>query len=330
MKNSTVRNSITEDSREQYALAIDLGGTNTEVAIVSDRGETLARTRVLTRGYKDIDSFIEAVAQRAGELIEATGTAGQIVGAGIGAPCLNAATGCIEAATDLPWPSPVPLRELLTKALGMRVEAVNDANAAAAGEARYGAVKGMKNFVMLTLGTGVGGGVMCDGHLISVRSGFAAELGHVIVNNGEGRMCGCGRRDCLQTYGSASGVVTTARRLLEERPEQPSMLREMDMEALTAADVSEAADCGDALALEVWRRTGQRLGEACASFAAFTDPEAFVFFGGVARAFPHFAEALRESFNRNALHLYSGRVQMLASTLESADAALLGAAALIL
>lgn len=324
-----MKNSAAEAGREQYVLAIDLGGTNTEVALVSRKGEIIKRGRVLTRGYADVQSFVEAVASTARELIEATDTAENIEGAGVGAPCLNAATGCIEAATDLPWPSPVPLRELLAEALGMRVEAVNDANAAAAGEARYGAVKGMKNFVMLTLGTGVGGGVMCDGHLLSGRSGFAAELGHVVVNNGEGRPCGCGRRDCLQTYCSASGVVTTAKKLLEEFPGRPSILRDMDIEALTAADVSEAADCGDGLALEVWRRTGERLGEACASFAAFADPEAFVFFGGVARAFPYFAQTLRESFDRTALHLYSGKVAMLPSALDSADAALLGAAALI-
>ncbi len=329
MENLSVKNSAAEVGRERYALAIDLGGTNTEVAVVSRKGEIIKRGRLLTRGYADVRSFVEAVASTARELIKAIGKVESIEGAGVGAPCLNAATGCIEAATDLPWPSPVPLRELLSDALGMRVEAVNDANAAAAGEAGYGVAKGMKNFVMLTLGTGVGGGVMCDGHLLSGRSGFAAELGHVVVNNGEGRPCGCGRHDCLQTYCSASGVVTTAKKLFKEFPGWPSMLRDMDIEALTAADVSEAADCGDGLALEVWRRTGERLGEACASFAAFADPEAFVFFGGVARAFPHFAQALRESFDRNALHLYSGKVAMLPSALDSADAALLGAAVLI-
>lgn len=329
MENLSVKNSAAEVGRERYALAIDLGGTNTEVAVVSRKGEIIGRRRLLTRAYHDGRSFVEVVANNARELMEATGTTECIDGAGVGAPCLNAATGCIEAATDLPWPSPVPLRELLTEALGMRVEAVNDANAAAAGETRYGATKGMKNFVMLTLGTGVGGGVMCDGHLLSGRSGFAAELGHVVVNNGEGRPCGCGRHDCLQTYCSASGVVTTAKKLLEENPGRPSILREMDSEALTAADVSEAADCGDGLALEVWQRTGERLGEACASFAAFADPEAFVFFGGVAEAFPYFVKALSESFDRNALHLYSGKVAMLPSSLHSADTALLGAAALI-
>ncbi len=330
MEKSTEKNSAAEVGRARYALAIDLGGTNTEVAVVSHEGEIVGRRRLLTRAYADVRSFVEAVAENARELMEATGTIEAVEGAGVGAPCLNAATGCIEAATDLPWPSPVPLRELLTEALGIRVEAVNDANAAAAGEARYGAAKGMKNFVMLTLGTGVGGGVMCDGHLLSGRSGFAAELGHVVVNNGEGRPCGCGRNDCLQTYCSASGVVTTAKNLLKDYLGRPSMLRDMDVDALTAADVSEAADCGDELALEVWQRTGQRLGEACASFAAFSDPEAFVFFGGVASAFPYFAQALRESFDRNALHLYSGKVAMLPSALNSADAALLGAAALIL
>ncbi len=318
-----------DEAPVRYALGIDLGGTNTVVAIVSDGGKVVNRKSISTRNYKDVERFMKKVSETARELMTESGLSGKIEGVGIGAPCLNASTGCIEAATDLPWPSPIALRELTESCLGLRCVAVNDANAAAAGEAAFGAARGMRNFVMLTLGTGVGGGVMCDGHLLSGRSGFAAELGHIEVVRGEGRLCSCGRRDCLQTYCSASGVVETACRLLKESPDRSSSLRALDETGLSAAAIAEAAREGDELALEVWKITGERLGEACASYAAFADPEAFLFFGGVAGGFPYFSQALKESFDRNALHLYRGKVAMLPSDMKDSDAALLGAASLI-
>lgn len=307
-----------------YALAIDIGGTNTEIAVVGRDGHIEGRDRIpTTAGGTDIQSYINKVAQCAAPLIEA---AGGVIGAGVVAPCINDTTAVIEGATNLPWPQPVPLGALLGAAVGCPVYAVNDANAAAVGEHAYGAARGMDNFIMITLGTGVGGGVVCDGHLLAGRNGYAGELGHIQVLGGEGRQCGCHRQDCLETYCSASGVTETARKVLADGYPDSEL---HGADPLTARAVGEAADRGDAAAIEVWRRTGEVLGRACAGFAAFTDPEAFVFFGGVAASFAHFAPALRQAFDSHALHLYAGRVAMLHSGLPSSEAALLGAAGLV-
>lgn len=312
-----------------YALAIDIGGTNTEVAVISRDGKIIGRDRIPTDVCgADVNQYMQRLALCADNLVGSLALRGLVSGIGVVAPCVNSSRGVIEAATNLPWPSPIPLRDLLRAHTGLPVTAVNDANAAAAGERKYGATQGKDNFIMITLGTGVGGGVVCDGHLLNGRQGFAAELGHIRVRDGEGRRCSCRRDDCLETYCSARGAVETARRVLASGQYPGSELHRIPAGELTAADIGHAADRGDAAAREVWRRFGQTLGDACADFAAFSDPEAFVFFGGVSKAFRHFSKSLKETYDRNALHLYAGRVGMLPSGLPSADAALLGAAAL--
>lgn len=314
-------------AQEKYTIGIDMGGTHTHVGVVGAEGDIIGRAVVPTTGYESVQAFVNTVSEEIGKLIEKNGIAKKVAGIGIGAPCANAVTGIIEAATDLPWPSPIPLVAMMEAATGLRTVITNDANAAALGEKAYGNARRINNFIMLTLGTGVGSGIVVDGHLLTGRSGFAGELGHVCFPFAADRKCGCGRFGCLQTVASAKGIVETAKRMMEENKEE-SMLAEIPLEKLTSRHVGEAADKGDATALRVLRFTGECIGKACASFAAFSDPEAIVLFGGVAAAAPHMLPAIREAFDREALHLYRGKVKFLTSSLPEADAAILGAASL--
>lgn len=310
--------------KEEYAAGIDIGGTNSVFGLVDSRGNIVCRGAVPTGSYPDPESFAADISHRLMEMAAHTGAS--VAGIGIGAPCANSRTGEIEAATDLPWPSPIPLARMFATNTGVPVMMGNDANAAAIGEMNYGAARGMRDFILLTLGTGVGSGIICDGNLIDGHRSFAGELGHVRAWRREGRICGCGRPDCLQTYCSAKGVVATALRMLDSARE--SSLRKIPADRLTSKDVAVAANEGDALAADVLRFTGEVLGEACAQFAAFTDPEAIILFGGVAHAGELLTSAMEEAFDRNALSLYRGKVRFLLSGLSEADAALLGASAL--
>lgn len=320
--------SAMKDLKEKnYVLGIDMGGTNTEFAVVNARGEIVDRDSIPTVGHRDIYDYVARLKSGVEALVKRSNTRGCLRGIGVGAPCANRYTGCIEAATDLPWPSPIPLAALLEQAFSLPVSITNDANAAAAGEMAYGRARGLKNFIMVTLGTGVGSGIVCDGHLLSGTRGFAGELGHVVVRGNGDRLCGCGRYDCLETYCSAKGVVRTAKELLGNC-QDTSELRAIPEDSLTAKAICDAARRGDAIANEVYDFTGRMLGKACADFAAFTDPEAFILFGGVAKAGNLIVEPMREAMEENMLHLYKNRVEILFSSLSDAEAALLGASAL--
>lgn len=307
--------------KKKYVCGIDIGGTNTVVALVDEQGVIPARRSMPTAG-----ETVEAYAAKIGELIEEIlADAGvrreEVSGIGICAPCADYRTGMIEAATNLPWPMPIALRDIVSKATGMAVAVSNDANAAAVGEMRYGAARGMKDFIVLTLGTGVGSGIVCDGHLLTGHRGFAGELGHSSVRGGEGRKCGCGRTDCLETYCAAPGVVATATAVMRRRG--------MEVPAeLTAKMVGEAADRGEEWAVEALEYTGSVIGRACADFVTFSDPEAIILFGGVANAFRHFEPAMRKALEEHTLFLYRNRVKILATGLKATYAAVLGAAAL--
>jgi glucokinase len=259
-------------------------------------------------------------------LIDEVGGIEKIKAMGIGAPNGNYYSGCIEDAPNLEWRGNIPLVKMFQEALGIPVVLTNDANAAAIGEMAYGAARGMKNFIEITLGTGVGSGVVVNGQLVYGHDGFAGELGHVIVEK-NGRECGCGRRGCLECYCSGTGIARSAiEKLAVSR--RPSSLRDILSSKLEAKDVSIAASNGDELALEILADTGRRLGEACANFAPFSSPEAFIFFGGPTKAGELLMAHVRKAYDENVLFVYKGKAKILLSELDGASAAVLGASAL--
>ena len=244
----------------------------------------------------------------------------------MGAPNANYYTGQIEQAPNLPWKGTVPLARMLQERLTLPVTLTNDANAAALGEMTYGVARGMKDFIMITLGTGVGSGIVINGRLVYGHDGFAGELGHVIVRRG-GRLCGCGRRGCLETYCSATGIVRTVHEMLSST-DTPSLLRDIPLDKVTSKDIYDAAEQGDKLALEIFRFTGTVLGEAFADFIAFSSPEAIVLFGGLAKAGEYIMAPIREAMDANVMSIYKGKTRLLTSALKDSDAAVLGASAL--
>ena len=312
-----------------YVIGLDLGGTNSVFGIVDARGEIKATTAIKTGGYSRVEDYVKASVEALQPIIEQVGGMERIKAMGIGAPNGNYYKGTIEMAPNLPWAhdSVVPLADLFSDALGIPVALTNDANAAAIGEMTYGVARGMKDFIVITLGTGVGSGIVTGGHLLYGSDGFAGELGHVTMVRGEeGRLCGCGRKGCLECYCSATGVARTARELLA-KSDRPSLLREMNPEDITSLDVSIAAGKGDALAREIYDFTGKMLGEACADFAAFSSPEAFIFFGGMTKAGDLIMRPIKEAYNQHVLPIFRGKAQFLISGLDGASAAVLGASA---
>jgi glucokinase len=311
-----------------YVIGLDMGGTNSVFGIVDARGIIKAQTVIKTRGYKNVEEYVKTAVEALQPAIDLVGGIEMIKGMGIGAPNANYYTGTIDNAANLEWKGIVPIAKLFSDALGVPVRVTNDANAAAMGEMTYGAARGMKNFIMITLGTGVGSGIVCDGRVIYGSDGFAGELGHVIVDRSENaRPCGCGRKGCLETYCSATGVARTARYLLETSPEQ-SLLRKLNVDEITSFDVYQAAEAGDKLALEIFEETGKRLGAACADFAAFSSPEAFIFFGGLTKAGDYIMDPIKRAYDENVLFVYKDKAKLLVSTLNGSEAAVLGASAL--
>ena len=310
-----------------YVVGIDIGGTNTVFGIVDARGNVIASNSIKTGKHANIEDYIAELKVALNKLIEAHDAKDKIHGIGVGAPNSNYFTGTIEYATNLPWKGVVPLAKLLTEAFGVPVAVTNDANAAAIGEMTYGAARGMKDFIMITLGTGVGSGIVVNGQLVYGHDGFAGELGHVIVKPSNGRMCGCGRTGCLETYCSATGVARTAREFLEIRTD-PSRLRDLPIEEITSKDVYDAAIAGDKLAREIFQYTGEIMGRAFANVVAFSSPVAIILFGGLARAGELLMKPIKESMDRNMLNMFKGKTKLLLSELKESDAAVLGASAL--
>lgn len=305
-----------------------MGGTNSVFGIVDARGSIKVQTAIKTGAYPTIEEYVEAACTALQPIIDTVGGIGKIRGMGIGAPNGNYYSGCIESAANLVWKGSVPICKLFQEKLGIPVALSNDANAAAQGEMAYGAARGMKNFIMITLGTGVGSGIVVNGQLVLGCDGFAGELGHVVVDHSpEGRPCGCGRKGCLETYCSATGVARTAREFLSKRSEE-SLLRDMNPDDITSLDVYNAAMAGDKLAKDVYDFTGMMLGRSCADFMAFSSPEAFVFFGGLTKAGELLMAPLRKAYDEHVLYCYSGKAKLLVSTLNGSEAAVLGASAL--
>ncbi len=311
-----------------YVIGLDLGGTNSVFGIVDADANIVATTSIRTGGHADLDAYVECCCNALTPLIEGVGGIANIKGMGIGAPNGNYYTGNIELAPNLPWKGIVPFAKMFSDKLGIPVVLTNDANAAAIGEMTYGVAKGMKNFIMLTLGTGVGSGVVVNGELVYGCDGFAGELGHVIVDiTSEARTCGCGRKGCLEAYCSATGVARTAREFLTKRPDA-SELRNIPLEEITSKDVSVAAEHGDVLARDVYKFTGELLGRTCANFTPFCSPEAYVFFGGLTKAGDLIMNPIKEAYDANVQNIFKGKAKMLVSQLDDASAAVLGAAAL--
>ena len=319
------------ESQKPYVIGVDLGGTNTVFGIVDTYGKIVAEDSIKTQKYKTAEEFVEAGVACLLPLIAQGGGTEKIEGMGIGAPNANYYTGAIEIAPNIAWAhdSVVPLGEMFSQKLGIPVHLTNDANAAALGEMAYGAARGMKNFIVITLGTGVGSGIVINGQLVYGHDGFAGELGHVTMVRGEeGRVCGCGRKGCLECYCSASGMARTAREMLANT-DRPSLLREKNPADIESLDVSIAAGKGDELANEIFQFTGKMLGEACADFTAFSSPEAYIFFGGLCKAGDLIMKPIEESYNRAVMPIYRGKAKFLVSGLMNANAAVLGASALV-
>lgn len=317
---------------KKYSIGIDIGGTTTSVAIVSKDGSILDCKKIHTSEYND-ESF-RLFTQRVSSTISSMTKdlkikKDEIVGVGIGAPCANGLTGIIEGATDLPWASPIMIKSLMEEELQLQVYIDNDANLAATGEHEYGAAKGHDNFIMITLGTGVGSGIFCNGKLVTGANGLAGELGHTRVGLGKyhTRMCSCGRPGCVQTYCNASGIVQTANELLKEHT-TPSLLRDIPCSEMSPKTIFDAAEKGDEIARETFEITGDALGTACAEFAAFSNPSVIVLFGGITAANKYFMPSLKKAIDREILFLYRNNLEIKLSELPSADAALLGASAL--
>ena len=313
-----------------YVIGLDLGGTNSVFGIVDTRGEIKATTAIKTGGFETADDYVQASVDALKVIIDQVGGIEKIKSMGIGAPNANYYKGTIEFAPNLPWAHQciVPLADMFSKKLGIPVAMTNDANAAAIGEMVYGAARGMKNFIVITLGTGVGSGIVVNGQVLYGHDGFAGELGHVTMVRGEeGRLCGCGRKGCLECYCSATGVARTAREQLA-KSDRPSLLRELNPDKITSLDVSIAAEKGDELAQEIYQFTGKMLGEACADFAAFSSPEAFIFFGGMVKAGELIMKPIRDAYEAHVLPIFRGKAKFLVSGLDGASAAVLGASAI--
>ena len=310
-----------------YVVGIDIGGTNTVFGIVDARGTIIASGSIKTNKFNEVEDYVNELHTELFRLLEQNNATDKIMGIGVGAPNGNYFNGTIEFAPNLPWRGVIPLAQMLTDRFGIPVSLTNDANAAAIGEMTYGAARGLKDFIMITLGTGVGSGIVVNGQLVYRHDGFAGELGHVIVRPNNGRLCGCGRTGCLEAYTSATGVARTAREFLEVRND-PSSLRQIPIQDITSKDVYDAAITGDKLALEIFDYTGKILGEAFANFIAFSSPKAIILFGGLAKAGDLILKPIKEAMDRNTLNIYKGKVKIMFSELKESDAAVLGASAL--
>lgn len=312
-----------------YAIGLDLGGTNSVFGIVDNEGNIIETASMKTGGYTEAKDYFKAAFDTLMPIIDKVGGIDKIERMGIGAPNGNYLNGCIEMAPNLPWAheTSVPLAKMFSGRLGgLPVHVTNDANAAALGEMTYGVARGMKDFIVLTLGTGVGSGIVINGQMVYGCDGMAGELGHVIMRR-DGRECGCGRRGCLEAYCSATGVARTAREWLTAT-DRPSLLREIPMEKITSLDVCIAAGKGDAMANEIFQFTGEMLGEACANFAAFSSPEAFIFFGGMTKAGDLIMKPIEETYRAKVMPVFRDKPKFLVSSLDGAGAAVLGAAAI--
>lgn len=313
---------------KSYVIGIDIGGTNTVVGVVDARGNVIGATSLKTQHQPTFAEYIAEVHNETLKLLASLEIKVEdIQGIGVGAPNANFYNGTIENAANLRWKGILPLTDELFHKFGIPAACTNDANAAAIGEMTYGVARGMKNFIMITLGTGVGSGIVANGQLLYGSDGFAGELGHVTVKRNNGRLCGCGRSGCLECYCSATGVARTAREMLELTPE-PSLLRNLETDEITSKDVYDAAIAGDNVAKKIFDFTGKVLGEAFSNFVTFSAPEAIILFGGLTKSGDLLLRPIKKAMEENVLFVWKDKVKILTSELKDTDAAVLGASAL--
>lgn len=315
----------------EYTIGIDIGGTNTTWGIVNRKGTIFETGAIKTRDYPTINLFFDDLKKQIQPLIGQYGKE-QINGIGIGAPQANFYTGEIIDAANLPWKGILKIKEMSEAHFGLHTTVTNDANATAIGEMTYGAAKGMDNFIVVTLGTGVGSGIVANGRLIYGHTGMAGELGHTIVIP-NGRQCGCGRKGCLETYTSATGIVTTALEFLkkdEQASGNPKWLCNIYKATgrVKAHEIYEAAVAGDDTAIAIFNYTGEILGQSLANVAAITEPQAIILFGGLAQAGTYILNPTRQAMEENLLFCYKGNIALIQSGLEERNASILGAAAI--
>lgn len=316
---------------KNYAIGIDMGGTGTKFGLVNGEGQVLRSSSIPTQQYPEISDFCDTLCHQLKQLMADEGISIEnIVGIGCGAPDGNFYSGCIEYATNLPWKGVVPLAKLISERMGVKCTVTNDANAAAQGEMIYGAARGMKNFIVITLGTGVGSGIVIDGKLLYGHDGFAGELGHCkIDHSGNGRLCGCGQKGCIEAYASATGVARTAKEIVTATT-QPTLLRNVaDINNITSKDVFDAAEKGDLVAKEIFDYTGHLLGQKLADYVHFSSPEAIILFGGLTKSGHWIMDPIREAFEANLMPIWKGKIPVSVSILKDSDAAILGASSLV-
>lgn len=311
---------------KKVGIGIDIGGTNTQIGFVDKSGIVFLKVNMLTTLGDTFEEYLDELYDVIEKAKEESDEDFEIIGIGIGAPNGNFYKGTIEFAPNLKWKGVIEVTKLMSAKFKIPSVLTNDANAAAIGEMIFGGAKGMKNFIIITLGTGLGSGIVVNGELVYGHDGFAGELGHVIVEKG-GRLCGCGRRGCLETYASATGIKRTAFEVMADR-NQETMLSKFSYDELTSFNIYEAAKNGDHIAREIFRETGKVLGEALADFIANGSPEAIFLFGGLANAKELILEPTEKYMEESLLHIFKNKVKLQRSQLEEGNAAVVGAAAL--
>ncbi len=315
--------------KKPYAVGIDIGGTNTKFGIVNRHGEIIEQDRMLSNTHDVVEEFIDDLYGILMPMIDRAGGTGQFVGMGMGAPNGNVYTGTIEYAPNLKWKGIIPIAKLMEEKFGLKTRLTNDANAAAMGEMIFGCAKGCKHFITITLGTGVGSGIVIDGNMVVGHDGFAGELGHTIIRPGGRLHKSTGMRGSLEAYASATGVRDTAIEMLQVHPEEDSLLRNYSLNDLTSQSVFECAMKGDKVANEIFEFTGEILGESLANFVMFSSPEKIVLFGGLTKAGDLLMKPTRKAMEANLLPIFQNKVKLIFSELKEADAAILGASALV-
>ncbi|MEY4051206.1 MAG: ROK family protein [Chitinophagia bacterium] len=313
---------------DSFVAGVDIGGTGTKFGIVDNLGNVLSSDTMSTKGHADIQAYIDELYDKLMILIDKVGGVGRIKGIGVGAPNGNVYTGTIEYAPNLPWKGIIPLAKLIQDKFKLPVKLTNDANAAAVGEMTYGAAKGMRDFILIALGTGVGSGIVANGELIYGHDGMAGELGHTIIIP-DGRIHpGTGKKGSLESYASATGVAKSAVEILNNT-DRPSSLRSIPIDKIDSKAVFEAATAGDEVAKEVFEYTGRILGISLANFVMFSSPEAIILFGGLTKAGDLILKPTREHMEANLIEVFQNKIKILVSHLKESDAAILGASALM-